>query len=128
MRTRLYIIAALILLAGLGSAALIYLTAGSEPDGVLGYEVIDGIAYPIKPDDSRMYAHDLELYGGKAMVLADEFRRWFIGLWHGKSLAYTVACIAFFSSLVVIIIANNLESREPEDGDNNSPSGNGSFV
>jgi hypothetical protein len=40
----------------------------------------------------------LELYGGKANVLADELRRWFIGLWHGKSLALTLACIAIIAS------------------------------
>jgi hypothetical protein len=50
----------------------------------------------------------LELYGGKTAVLANEFRYWFIGLWHGKSLAFTIACITIFISLGVYFIANHL--------------------
>jgi hypothetical protein len=45
-----------------------------------------------------MYRDDLELYGGKTSVLLDDFARWFAGLWHGKSLAFTVACITIFMS------------------------------
>jgi len=43
--------------------------------------------YPMMPEDSKMYQRDLELYGGKAAVLADEFWRWFVTLWHGTRLA-----------------------------------------
>ncbi len=118
--TRNYLIAAVILLVGLGSAAMIHLTAGNNPDGALGYEVIDGIAYPIKPDDSKMYMHDLELYGGKTIVLADEFRRWFVGLWQGKSLAFTVACITIVISLGFLFFANRLQADPGSDGERNS--------
>jgi hypothetical protein len=52
--------------------------------------------------------YDLELYGGKAAVLADEFTRWFAGLWHGKSLACMGACIAIFISLGAFFAAANL--------------------
>ncbi len=110
MQTRLKLISAIILLVGLGSAISIYLTAENDSDSVLGYEVVGGDMYPITPENSKMYVHDLELYGGKAAVLANEFRYWFVGLWHGKSLAFTVACIAIFTSFGFFFVANHLPS------------------
>ena len=85
--------AALVLLIGLGSAALVYLTAVNDTASVLGYDVVNGELHPISPDDSKTYRHDMEVYGGKANVLMDKFLRWFDGLWHGKSLAFTIAAI-----------------------------------
>jgi len=106
--TCLNFMSVIILLAGLGSAILIYRTAEGTPYGVLGYEEGDGTVYPIMPEDSKQYLRGLELYGGKVNVLMDQFRRGFIGLWHGKSLAYTVACITIFTSLGVFYVANYL--------------------
>lgn len=121
MRTSLALISAIILLVGLGSAVLIYLTAEDYSDNVLGYEATGGDVYPVTPENSKMYGHDLELFGGKAAVLANEFRHWFIGLWHGKTLAYTIACIAIFMSLGVLYVANHLSSDPISDvrGENN---------
>ena len=84
LRESLILIGAIIMLVGLGSAIMIYQSAGDDSESVLGYEIIDGSAYPIRPEDSRMYRRDLELYGGKAAVITDDFSRWFVGLWHGK--------------------------------------------
>ena len=108
LRESLILIGAIIMAVGLGSAIWIYQSAGDYSGSVLGYEIIDGSAYPIRPEDSRMYRRDLELYGGKAAVLADDFRRWFIGLWHGKSLAFTVAGISIFISFGFFFAANRL--------------------
>jgi len=108
LRERLILISALILLVGLGSAILIYQTAENDSDSVLGYEIIGGTAYPIRPEDSRTYRRNLELYGGKAALLADDLNRWLVGLWHGKSLAFTVAGICIFISLVIFFVANRL--------------------
>jgi hypothetical protein len=55
-----------------------------------------------------VYRRDLELYGGKAALLADDFSRWFVGLWHGKSLAFTVAGISIFISFAFFFAANRL--------------------
>jgi hypothetical protein len=115
--THPYLITAIILLVGLGSAVLIYLTAESASDSVLGYEVIGGNVYPITPEDSKMYKHDMELYGGKANVLADELRRWFVGLWHGKSLAFTVACITVVISFGFFFVANLLADLKSDARD-----------
>ena len=111
LRESLILISAIILLVGLGSAILIYQTAGDDSDSVLGYEIVGGTAYPIRPEDSRTYIRNLELYGGKAAVVVDDFRRWFGELWHGKALAFTVAGICIFISLVIFFVANRLPPR-----------------
>jgi hypothetical protein len=117
LHTHLYLITAIILLVGLGSAVSIYLTAENASDGVLGYEGIGGNVYPITPEDSKMYRHDMELYGGRANVLADELRRWFIGLWHGQSLAFTVACITIVTSFGFFFVANRLANLKSDARD-----------
>jgi hypothetical protein len=114
--TCLNLISIIILLGGLGSSILIYRTAEDKPYGVLGYEEEGGNVYPIMPEDSKQYQRGLELYGGKANELMDQFRRGFIGLWHGKSLAYTVACITILISFGVFYVANYLLPSRLEPG------------
>jgi hypothetical protein len=84
--TRRRLIIATILVVGLGSALAIYLTAEPAPGDPLGRE------------DSRQYLRAMELYGGKANILAAELMSWFQGLWHGKRLAVTVACITLLAA------------------------------
>ncbi len=115
LHTCLNLISAIILVVGLGSALLIYRAAENIPYGVLGYEEGGGAVYPIMPEDSKKYLRNLELYGGKANVLLDELRRGFVGLWHGKSLAFTVGCLAIFASFGVFYAANHLPSRLKSD-------------
>ena len=111
----LNLISAIILLVGLGSALLIYRTAENNSYGALGYEEAGGTVYPIMPEDSKKYLRDLEFYGGKANVIMDELRRGFVGLWHGKSLAFTVACMTIFISFGVFYAGNHLPSRLKSD-------------
>ncbi|MBV8200170.1 MAG: hypothetical protein JOZ15_06060 [Acidobacteria bacterium] len=80
--TRLRLTSYAILAAGLLSAFVIYWNAA--PPNPLGYD----------PEDSKQYLRQMEVYGGKANLLAYDFREWFAGLWHGRSLAFTVAVIA----------------------------------
>jgi hypothetical protein len=108
LKTRLYLVTVIILLAGLGSAGVIYLTAGSDSDSTLDYETAGGEVYQVRPEESKTYIHDLEVYGGKENVLADEFMRWFAGLWSGRSLATTVACISIFISFLCFFAAHRL--------------------
>ena len=100
LQKRLYLIAAVILLIGMGSSILIYLAAADAPEDMLIYEF----------EHSKLYRHDLELYGGKMNVLASEFMNWFEGLWHGESLAITVACITAAISLGFLFVAYHLPS------------------
>jgi hypothetical protein len=110
-----HLLSALILLVGLSSAALIYQKADRNERAALGYEASDGSVYPIMPEDSKMYLRDMEQFGGKANVMADEFRRWFVGLWQGKSLAFTVACLSIVLSLAGFYAANRFPSDAKSD-------------
>ena len=100
----------MILLIGFGISVFIYLMADNDENNFLGYEVIGGSAYPIRPEDSKAYQRDLQIVGGKAYVLEDQFQRWFTGLWHGKSLAFMVAGITLLISAGFFYAANNLPS------------------
>ena len=65
-RTWLNLISTSILLVGLGSSVLIYQKAGIDPYGPLDFE------------NSKLYRHNLEVYGGKFSLIMDDFSRWFL--------------------------------------------------
>ncbi len=117
-------IGVLILLVGLVGALLIYLTAGNYTGEVLGYGQGNGSVYPMNPEDYKAYSRDMELYGGGANVLLDDLRRWFDGLWHGKSLAFIVACTTILISSGLFYAAKNWTppSKTDSSGDNSSDS------
>ncbi|MGA2332062.1 MAG: hypothetical protein ABSG75_09900 [Syntrophales bacterium] len=124
LRIGINLISAIILLVGLGTAIFIYQTADMDASGALGYQIIGGAIYPIMPENTKIYKHDLEVYGGKAAVLADDFRRWFNGLWHGKSLAFTVAVITILVSFTGFFAARHLPSQSiSDDGAENNRDG-----
>ncbi len=75
----LRLIAGAILVIGFASAMGIYVASTSEVEGY-------------QPEETKQYLRTLELYGGKANVMATELRQWFGSLWHGRRLAYTVGC------------------------------------
>lgn len=110
LKKRLYLISAAILLMGLGSAMTIFLTANDDAESGYGFEIVNGTVYPTDPEHSKKYIRNLELYGGKANVIADEFGRWFDGLWQGKSLATTIAGMTIFFSSCLFLFANRLPS------------------
>jgi hypothetical protein len=87
-----------ILALGFAAAVVIYLTAKPPPGNPLGYD----------PMDTKRYLHDLEVYGGKANVLAAEFRDWFDSLWHGKRLAFTVAVLTLMAAFAFKFFATPL--------------------
>jgi len=90
--SRLKGLIAAILVSGLSASAIIYLTASYRPDSPPGYE----------PENSKRYVREMELYGGKANVLASDFREWFASLWRGRTLAFTVAVITVLLALAVL--------------------------
>ena len=100
LQTRLYLCSAVVMLVGLGAAAAVYLAAGDMPEGVPDFDI----------EGSRRSLRDLELYGGKANVLVAEFMAWFGGLWHGQSLAYTIASITVVISCVLFYVAHHRPS------------------
>jgi hypothetical protein len=95
----LYAAAFLVLAVGLGSAFYIYLTAGDDD---IAMQQITG---------SKMYVRQIQLYGGKASLLFDEFSRWFAGLWQGKSLGITLAWLTVFASLALVLAARRAGRR-----------------
>ena len=115
-RRRLTIIAAVLLVVGLSSALLVFINAGDEQDGALSYVIINGRAYPIMPGESKSYRHDVELYGGKWSLVADDFSRWFSSLWRGRRLTYTLGTVTLLSAAAVYLAALTSEHRK-EDGE-----------
>jgi len=116
----LKLISVIILLVGLVSAILIYQSAGNYAGTVLGYEQGNGTIYPMEPEDYKTYSRDMELYGGTANVLLDELRRWFDGLWHGKSLAFIVACTTILLSSGLFYAAKHMTPLLKTDGNSES--------
>lgn len=105
---RIRLITGAILAVGLGSAVALYLTARSRLANPLGYE----------PEDTKKYLRQLEMVGGKANVVASEFRRWFEELWQGRSLAYTIAVLTLLVAFAFWFFATHLgpETEHPGDG------------
>jgi hypothetical protein len=101
----LCLFSAVILAVGLGSAISIYLTVGNNRDSYLLDDAVGGYIHAMTSKDAKMYGHDLKLYGGKANVPPDEFMPWFAGLWHGESLAFTIAYITVYISFVFFLFA-----------------------
>ena len=102
-----------VLIIGLFGAAMIYRAADRESADAVIYEQGDSSTYPVSPYDTKKYLRDMELYGGKANVLAAELRLWFVGLWQGKSLAYTLAFLSVLVSFALFYAAGRL-TRGPE--------------
>jgi hypothetical protein len=97
-----------ILVIGFASAVVIYLTAQPPPGNPLGYN----------PEDTKKYVRDMELYGGKANMIAYEFRQWLASLWHGKRLAFTVAVITVIVACVFAFLAAPLPPEVEAGGVN----------
>lgn len=116
IQIRLYLIGAVILLAGLICAVFLYQTAAEDKSNVIGYVFVDGQEYAIRPEDSKRYLNELERIGGKSAVVADELNRWFDSLWQGKRLAYTVALLAIAVALACFWAAQPPSYKQPGHG------------
>ena len=100
-RTRVRLLTAAVLLAGLGTATAIHLTAPPKAPNPLGYE----------PEDTKKYLRELERFGGKANVVATQFMRWFDGLWQGQQLADTTAALTLGLAAVFWFVASPPPTR-----------------
>src|SRR5450631_1392332 len=103
-----YVVAGAILLAGFGISMGVYLTADSASDD---------IPWELTPE-SKKYTRALKLYGGTMNELLVKLNEWFKGLWHGKSLAFTVAAISLGIALAYLFFATRGPPLELE-GDKN---------
>src|SRR5262245_42942374 len=102
-------------IVGFTSAIWIYLATGPAPESRLGYE----------PEDSKRYLRDLERYGGKANVVAGEITEWFNGLWHGRRLAFIVACVTVIVAGALLLAAIPMDSDLGDEGSNRTRRGEG---
>ena len=109
IQIRLYLASAVILFLGLFCAAWVYVVAEdySSESNAVSYEIIDGHKYALENADSKRYQYDMERFGGKANVVADEFNQWLSSLWHGKRLACTIALLSIGGALVCLLIAQH---------------------
>lgn len=109
-RSRVYLAGAVILALGLASAALVYFLAGQQGGtSAAGDSIVGTVAYPGALDESSREMQQVERLGGKPAVLALEFHRWFLSLWHGRPLAWTLATLSAAVALLCFHIASLME-------------------
>lgn len=101
-KKRVQRVAGAILAVGLCLSVAIYLTAGEQAENPLADQM----------ENTKAYQRSLEMYGGKANVLASEFSQWFGSLWHGRTLAFTVVVIAVLVAAIYYFIASPLPPEE----------------
>lgn len=88
---------AVTLLAGLGLSLFLYLHAYKSHDLSMVEEF----------RNSKAFRHELEAYGGKMSVLGSQLNTWFAGLWEGKQLGLTTACITLALSFGLFLAARH---------------------
>lgn len=97
---RLRIAGLIILVLGLLIAGLIYATRSPDDEDV---EFV-----------TKRELLQMERIGGKANVLAIELRQWFVGLWQGQNLAFTLAYLSIGGCGFCFLLAKFLASADDE--------------
>src|SRR5262245_60766393 len=97
----------LVAVVGLSTALVIYFNADEDSDLDENVQVVimDGKTYRIPIADTKMYRRELQRFGGQALVLFDDFNRWFVGLWRGRSLAITIGWLTAIASIGLFLLA-----------------------
>ncbi len=108
LKRRLRLAALSIAAIAFAAAFFVFLFAEEPPPEASDYVVVNGKILPAAGGDSKIYRNQLERYGGKSMLLLDDFNRWFAGLWQGTKLAKTIAWIGAIAALVLLLIAQLL--------------------
>ncbi|MDR3673664.1 MAG: hypothetical protein P4L36_22665 [Holophaga sp.] len=100
-RTRLDIVRG-ILVVGMTSAVAVFFTAASPADNPLGNP----------QDDSKIYRRTMEMVGGQANLVASDITDWVAGLWHGRTLACTLAVLTLLVAYGFFFITEDLPPAE----------------
>ncbi len=108
------LIGAAILVFGLVGAVALYATA-PEDEEILGNKIVGDKMYPVVPN--KLYIRNLELYGGKTLVLVDNVERWLNERWHGKSLGVTIAWISIITAGLIFFFNNYVSFDEESESD-----------
>jgi hypothetical protein len=126
LKTRVDFITVMILLVGLNSAIVICLTAENDSKSFLGYKIADGRAYPVEPEDFKVYFYMVwNVMAERQMYLRASSFVGLPGLWHGKSLSFTIASIAIPISFPFFLNAHqmpfDLKSDARQETNRNGP-------
>jgi hypothetical protein len=103
LQQRLYVAGAVVLVAGLIAAAIIYAMAPPPDSAVSMYSIAD-----------PRYQIELQRIGGNAAVVMAQLHQWFDGLWHGTALAYTVAVLGALIAGACFFIGYFFADEEPQ--------------
>ena len=102
---RFRLISYIIFSVGILISAVVYVTASPPMEKPFGYD----------PLNTKVFLRQLELFGGRSNIMAAELMEWFVGLWQGKNLSYTIACITVIISMILWFMG----SRKHADPDKN---------
>jgi hypothetical protein len=111
-------------LSGLGllgafllAAAVVYLrTPPAEDIDIVGYNLVNGVSYPIHRSDDRSYDRELQKMGGRANVFAYEITHWITTRFQGRRLAYTLAVFGG-AGFIACFYASDLFDLPPADSE-----------
>jgi hypothetical protein len=103
LRSRLNWLGVVVLVAGLGSAVLIWRAQDRIEREAEAAQSADPAA-PLSPLDSRKQVRDVEMYYGKLGVLMEEADE----LLHGKPLAKTIAVVSVLTATGLFLFAARL--------------------
>jgi hypothetical protein len=104
-RTRCLAIARVCVAASLCAAFAIYVAAGQGEPQSSGYLTQGGQVLESASADSKQYLRNMELYGGKANVMAAEARMWLAEMFSGRTLAFTVGGLGLAVGLGFFVLA-----------------------
>ncbi len=107
--SRMRLASKVILIVGIAAGVAIFLRASLATADPAGLQL----------DDTKQYMRQMELYGGKANVMASDLREWLGSLWHGKRLGATVAVLSALAAGAVRFAAIPLP---PLDGGDSAES------
>ncbi len=103
LRSRLNWLGVVVLVAGLGSAVLIWRAQDRIEREAEAAQSADPSA-PLSPLDSRKQVRDVEMYYGKLGVLTEEAEE----LLHGKPLAKTIGVVSVLTAAGLFLFAARL--------------------
>jgi hypothetical protein len=97
-----------LLVAGFLGAAWIFVAtvSGGSSDDAASLR-----ATSIRIDQNRREMVEVERLGGKVGVMTVQFHQWFLSLWEGRRLAYTLIVLAFASAWLCWHVAELMDEE-----------------
>ena len=103
LHARVRLVGQVLLAGGLIASALIYVFAGTETDAASALA------------NARLSEFNTARLGGMTTVYIARFDRWLATLWHGRSLAYTVATLSVVGALMCYWAADWIADPLPDE-------------